>query len=186
MCGIAGILAAPGRTTAIDDATLARMGDAIAHRGPDDAGSWSDADAGIALVHRRLAVIDLSAAGHQPMASHCGRYVVVYNGELYNHPELRQALGDLPWRGHSDTETLLALFTRHGVVAALPALSICSQLAGSSLWLPRWIVRGAGTQPWRRYSASASRSMSPCHCGCARSARSSEPKARLPSASGPK
>ena len=122
MCGIAGILAAPGRTTAIDDATLARMGDAIAHRGPDDAGSWSDADAGIALVHRRLAVIDLSAAGHQPMASHCGRYVVVYNGELYNHPELRQALGDLPWRGHSDTETLLALFTRHGVVAALPLL----------------------------------------------------------------
>ncbi|MDP2006322.1 MAG: asparagine synthase (glutamine-hydrolyzing) [Rubrivivax sp.] len=122
MCGIAGILAAPGRPQAIEPAAVRRMGEAIAHRGPDDHGEWIDAERGIALAHRRLAVVDLSAAGHQPMTSHCGRYVVVYNGEIYNHPELRAELGDLPWRGHSDTETLLALFTRHGVVESLPRL----------------------------------------------------------------
>jgi asparagine synthase (glutamine-hydrolysing) len=98
------------------------MGDSIAHRGPDDHGEWIDTEQGIALAHRRLAIVDLSAAGHQPMLSHCGRYVVVYNGEIYNHPELRAGLGELPWRGHSDTETLLALFTRHGVLDTLPRL----------------------------------------------------------------
>lgn len=122
MCGIAGLLAAPGRPQAIEPAVAERMRDAIAHRGPDDAGLWIDAEQGVALGHRRLAVLDLSAAGHQPMVSHCARYVVVYNGEIYNHLELRAGLGDLPWRGHSDTETLLALFTRHGVVDTLPRL----------------------------------------------------------------
>jgi asparagine synthase (glutamine-hydrolysing) len=122
MCGIAGLLAAPGRTEAASEDALVRMRDALAHRGPDDAGAWIDAEQGIALGHRRLAVVDLSAAGHQPMVSHCGRYVAVYNGEIYNHIELRGELGPLPWRGHSDTETLLALFTRHGVIDALPRL----------------------------------------------------------------
>jgi asparagine synthase (glutamine-hydrolysing) len=122
MCGIAGILAHPGRPVATDPDAVRRMGDAIAHRGPDDRGEWIEAEQGIALAHRRLAVVDLSAAGHQPMRSHCGRYVVVYNGEIYNHPELRAGLGELPWRGHSDTETLLALFSRHGVVESLPLL----------------------------------------------------------------
>lgn len=122
MCGIAGILAAPGRPQAIDADAIRLMGEAIAHRGPDDSGEWIDAEHGIALAHRRLAIVDLSAAGHQPMRSHCGRYVVVYNGEIYNHQELRKNLGEWPWRGHSDTETLLALFTRHGVVESLPLL----------------------------------------------------------------
>jgi asparagine synthase (glutamine-hydrolysing) len=122
MCGIAGLLAAPGRTEAITEDALARMRDALTHRGPDDAGLWIDAGRGIALGHRRLAVVDLSAAGHQPMVSHCGRYVVTYNGEIYNHPELRAGLGERPWHGHSDTETLLAMFTRHGVLGALPHL----------------------------------------------------------------
>ncbi len=122
MCGIAGILAAPDRPRAIEAGTIRRMGQAIAHRGPDDHGEWIDAERGIALAHRRLAVVDLSAAGHQPMASYCGRYVVAYNGEIYNHLELRADLGELPWRGHADTETLLALFTRHGVLATLPRL----------------------------------------------------------------
>jgi asparagine synthase (glutamine-hydrolysing) len=122
MCGIAGLLAAPGHAQAIAPDVIRRMGESLAHRGPDDRGEWIDADQGIALAHRRLAVVDLSAAGHQPMASHCGRYVVVYNGEIYNHAELRAELGALPWRGHSDTETLLALFTRHGVLDALPRL----------------------------------------------------------------
>jgi asparagine synthase (glutamine-hydrolysing) len=122
MCGIAGLLADPGRPEAIAAETIRRMGDSLAHRGPDDRGEWIDAEQRIALAHRRLSVVDLSAAGHQPMASHCGRYVVVYNGEIFNHVELRAGLGDLPWRGHSDTETLLALFTRHGVLDSLPLL----------------------------------------------------------------
>ena len=87
MCGIAGLLSTPGRPEAIEAETIRRMGDSLAHRGPDDHGEWIDAEQGIALAHRRLAVVDLSAAGHQPMRSHCGRYVVVYNGEIYNHAE---------------------------------------------------------------------------------------------------
>jgi len=107
-----------------DAASLAaRMAGAIAHRGPDDAGVWTDPDAGIALGHRRLSIIDLSPAGHQPMASHGGRYVLAYNGEIYNHAEVREELeraGAAPaWRGHSDTETLLCAIERWGVEATL-------------------------------------------------------------------
>ena len=127
MCGIAGTLMS--RSYGSHDsheellALARRMGDAIAHRGPDSDGQWADADAGIALGHRRLAIVDLSPQGAQPMVSHCGRYVLAYNGEIYNHPALRTQLGDaLPWRGHSDTETVLAMFTRHGVLATLPHL----------------------------------------------------------------
>lgn len=108
MCGIAGFLSPAGLDEAAARATLQRMTDRLRHRGPDDAGAWIDPDAGIALGHRRLAVIDLTTAGHQPMAADSGRYVLVYNGEIYNHAELRQALGERAWRGHSDTETLLA------------------------------------------------------------------------------
>lgn len=99
------------------------MAQALYHRGPDDDGIWVDAPAGIALGHTRLAVIDLSSAGHQPMRSACGRYVIVFNGEVYNHQNLRSELeqvgGQVAWRGHSDTETLLACVSRWGVVAAL-------------------------------------------------------------------
>lgn len=99
---------------------LSGMGDAIRHRGPDDAGVWADLGAGIGLVHRRLAIVDLSAAGHQPMLSSCGRLVLVFNGEIYNHAELRQALGGgIVWRGHSDTETLLECIARWGLIETL-------------------------------------------------------------------
>lgn len=133
MCGLAGYLGG-GPATRADAATavLQRMGDAIVRRGPDGFGTWHDAATGIALVHRRLAVLDLSAAGKQPMVSACGRYVLVFNGEIYNHLELRAALGrhrpepppggcqDQPgWRGHSDTETLLAGFSAWGVRATV-------------------------------------------------------------------
>ena len=88
------------------------MADSLAHRGPDDAGTWVDAHGGVAFGHRRLSVIDLSAAGHQPMFSASNRYVIAFNGEIYNHLEIRDELEDLDaapaWRGHSDTETLLA------------------------------------------------------------------------------
>lgn len=126
MCGIAGYWqSAPFDGTAAR-AVIERMSSAIAHRGPDDSGAWLDADAGIALGHRRLSVVELSAAGHQPMASASGRYGVVFNGEVYNHNELRvrlerEAGHTLPWRGHSDTEVLLAAIESWGVTRALQA-----------------------------------------------------------------
>lgn len=116
MCGIAGYWH-PGTT--LDADVLHRMAAAISHRGPDDAGTWRDDSAGIALAHRRLSILDLSPAGHQPMASATGRYVIVFNGEIYNHLELRKELQDNIWRGHSDTETFLAAFERWGVEGTL-------------------------------------------------------------------
>jgi asparagine synthase (glutamine-hydrolysing) len=99
------------------------MADRLEHRGPDDKGVWTDPDSGFAVAHRRLSIIDLSSAGHQPMLSANGRWVLAYNGEIYNHLELRQTLetqGNAPqWRGHSDTETLLAAIQAWGVVEAL-------------------------------------------------------------------
>lgn len=115
MCGFVGILG----TGASQDQVLHGMGDAIAHRGPDDSGIWRDDHAGIALVHRRLSILDLSPAGHQPMASGSGRYVIAFNGEIYNHLHLRRALKDVGWRGHSDTETLLAGFSEWGIETTL-------------------------------------------------------------------
>lgn len=125
MCGIAGyLIGMSGASTAeAGDAVLLRMGQAIAHRGPDDLGVWVDATAGLGLVHRRLSILDLSPAGHQPMASASTRYVVVFNGEIYNHLELRRELeqraGSINWRGHADTETLLAGFDAWGVTATI-------------------------------------------------------------------
>ncbi|MBL8482425.1 MAG: asparagine synthase (glutamine-hydrolyzing) [Rhodocyclaceae bacterium] len=111
MCGIAGILGGDLRGDALLSACRA-MTDAIASRGPDDQGHWLDATAGVALGHRRLSILDLSPAGHQPMRSASGRYVMVFNGEIYNHLEMRRELllaqSAPQWRGHSDTETLLA------------------------------------------------------------------------------
>jgi asparagine synthase (glutamine-hydrolysing) len=123
MCGLTGFLAA-GATWPREAVEVARrMADTLVHRGPDDAGVWTDEAAGVALAHRRLAVLDLSPAGHQPMASGGGRYLIVYNGEIYNHLELRVELeecGAAPaWRGRSDTETLLAAVEAWGLEATL-------------------------------------------------------------------
>lgn len=118
MCGIAGMWRREPPATDV----LAAMAGALRHRGPDDNGSWIDADAGIGLAHTRLAIVDLSAAGHQPMRSVSGRFELVYNGEIYNHDELRALVdpaGSMAWRGHSDTETLLALVERFGLEEAL-------------------------------------------------------------------
>jgi asparagine synthase (glutamine-hydrolysing) len=100
------------------------MGDAIAHRGPDDHGVWCDAEAGIALAHRRLSIVDLSPTGHQPMISSNGRLLVVYNGELYNHQSLRLELKErgVRFRGHSDTEVMLEAFSIFGFRATLERL----------------------------------------------------------------
>ena len=125
---------------------LPRMTDAIAHRGPDDDGHWTDAQAGIALGHRRLAIVDLSPAGHQPMSSASGRWVIAFNGEIYNHLDLRgelEAAGSAPpWRGHSDTETLLAAVEAWGVQRTLERSSGMFAFAlwdrdERALWLAR-------------------------------------------------
>ena len=120
MCGIAGFVGFSHLGDEGPDAVAMRMATAIAHRGPDDAGTWLDPERQVALAHRRLSIVDLSAAGHQPMVSARGRFVVTYNGEIYNHAELRSQLDNgRVWRGHSDTETLLAAFEAWGVEATL-------------------------------------------------------------------
>src|SRR5260370_155324 len=100
-----------------------RMSLRLVHRGPDDAGVWHDPAAGIALGFRRLSIIDTSPAGHQPMQSASGRYTIVFNGEVYNFESIRQELiesGNSPvWRGHSDTEVLLAAFEAWGLEATV-------------------------------------------------------------------
>ena len=130
MCGFTGFFSDNAGSFGLD--TLERMAGAIAHRGPDDQGLWLDAEAGIALGHRRLAIVDLSKAGHQPMQSESGRYVFVFNGEIYNHATMRaeiEARGSAPqWRGHSDTETLLAGFEVWGLWKRSGAPSACSRL----------------------------------------------------------
>ena len=124
MCGIVGFFDPRGFHFADAEATLVRMRDRLVHRGPDGAGTWLDPDAGIALGHRRLSILDLSPAGHQPMVSASGRYVLAFNGEIYNHLDIRQQLeaaGPLVWRGRSDTESLLAAIDFWGLEQALKA-----------------------------------------------------------------
>jgi len=123
MCGIAGILE-PKATG--DLGRVARMmADRLVHRGPDGGDVWADNEAGVALGHRRLAIIDLSAAGHQPMISSCGRMVLSYNGEIYNAPELRAELvaRGRVFRGHSDTEVIVEGAAEWGLKALLPRLT---------------------------------------------------------------
>jgi asparagine synthase (glutamine-hydrolysing) len=90
---------------AVWPAVLKHLGEAIAHRGPDDKGVWLDANEGIGLSHSRLAILDLSQVGQQPMVSASGRFVIALNGGIYNRLDLRQELSAKAWRGHSDTET---------------------------------------------------------------------------------
>jgi asparagine synthase (glutamine-hydrolysing) len=135
MCGIAGFLfssrAVPGEPGQI----LRGMTSALVARGPDDEGQWIDLSAGAALGHRRLSVVDLSPAGHQPMISRSGRYVLVFNGEIYNHQEIRdeleQSAAGEAWRGSSDTESLLAAIEAWGV---RDALRRCVGMFAFALW----------------------------------------------------
>ena len=114
MCGFAGIVG-EGSASAV---LLTSMADALQHRGPDGHGIWSDPAAGIGLAHRRLAIVDLSPMGHQPMLSSDARYVLSYNGEIYNHAAIRAELDAksvVGWRGHSDTETLVEAIAAWGL-----------------------------------------------------------------------
>lgn len=122
MCGLAGFFCEKQFESADD--LLRGMAGQISHRGPDADGYWHDDAAGVGLAHRRLSILDLSEAGSQPMHSPSGRFVIVFNGEIYNHNDIRQRLqtsSDAPhvWRGHSDTETLLAGFDCFGVEATI-------------------------------------------------------------------
>jgi len=126
MCGLVGffigrneINSSKGQRNSLDHSVLKKMSKTLIHRGPDDSETWVDTDFGIGLGHRRLSIIDLTEAGQQPMHSHSGRYIIAFNGEIYNHLELRVELGDINWKGHSDTETLLAAIEKWGLEASL-------------------------------------------------------------------
>lgn len=144
MCGIVGGWGQ--RDIAALTAALPRMTRALAHRGPDASGQWIDPDAGIALGHRRLSIVELSDSGHQPMLSASGRWVMVFNGEIYNHRALRRQLdaaGDgRAWRGGSDTETLLAAIDAWGCTAAIER---CVGMFAIAVWDRQqrelWLVR---------------------------------------------
>jgi asparagine synthase (glutamine-hydrolysing) len=135
MCGIAGLIDPDGGDRARLIALAQAMADTLAHRGPDDRGAWVSEEAPLAFGHRRLSVLDLSPAGDQPMHSASGRYVIAFNGEIYNHAELRRELeqtGRAPaWRGHSDTEVMLAAFEAWGVE---PAIQRFTGMFAIALW----------------------------------------------------
>ncbi|MBP1732716.1 MAG: asparagine synthase (glutamine-hydrolyzing), partial [Deltaproteobacteria bacterium] len=125
MCGIAGILSQSASETGLS-IFLSSMADALKHRGPDASGTWSDPFAGIGLAHRRLSILDLSDLGNQPMLSENGRFVISYNGEVYNHHELRKELQKtrtIPWRSRSDTEVLLSAIEQWGVRSSLERIN---------------------------------------------------------------
>ncbi len=127
MCGFCGFLSSGQLSKSVDNAqqTIKQMTDAIANRGPDDDGSWIDDQHNLALGHRRLSIIDLSQAGHQPMTSHHERYVIAFNGEIYNFQDIRKEINEqaeYQWRGHSDTEVILAAVECWGVESTLKRL----------------------------------------------------------------
>lgn len=124
MCGIAGFLAPEGLDLDTSSTLLGALQDSVRHRGPDDAGTWIGLGNVVGLTHTRLAIIDTSAAGHQPMVSSCGRYALTYNGEIYNYRQLKKhsALSNVLFRSESDTEVLVELIAAVGIEEALPLI----------------------------------------------------------------
>jgi asparagine synthase (glutamine-hydrolysing) len=131
MCGFSGFFGFADLPYSGVQKTILTMGEALRHRGPDDHGVWINTALEIALVHRRLAVVDLSAAGNQPMVSSTGRFILAFNGEIYNHRDIRKLLlksnefvnKKVKWRGHSDTETLLVALEFWGIDRTLKELN---------------------------------------------------------------
>ncbi len=124
MCGFTGFIdSSRSQTGEALKRAVDRMAETLRHRGPDDSGNWVDPECGVALGFRRLAILDLSPMGHQPMASHDGRFIIVFNGEVYNHKDIRDALireyNAVAWKGHSDTEIMLEAIQAWGVERAL-------------------------------------------------------------------
>lgn len=144
MCGLVGFFSSINYSES--SVLLQRMSDAISHRGPDSAGSWVDAATGLHLAHRRLSIQDLSMSASQPMCSACGRYVIAFNGEIYNHLKVRnllfQAGCSVAWRSHSDTETLVECFAFWGIEKTLKIIGGMFSIAifdtqNKSLYLAR-------------------------------------------------
>ena len=133
MCGLTGLFMAPSTTADELDRWARRMSDTIVHRGPDDSGTWVDAEGGVAFGFRRLSIVDLSEKGHQPMRSSSGRYWIEFNGEVYNHDAIRSELRAAGWsfRGHSDTEVMLAAIEQWGVADAVNRFA---GMFGIALW----------------------------------------------------
>ena len=136
MCGIAGLITNPltSESELIRNAHI--MGEALTHRGPDDSGVWADSSNGIALAHKRLSIIDLSKAGHQPMKSPTGRFIISFNGEIYNHREIRKKLENesnltKSWKGLSDTETFIAAIEAWGLINTL---NLSAGMFAFALW----------------------------------------------------
>src|SRR6266542_209659 len=121
MCGISGVLEPPTAQPTGLSTAVSRMTAMLRHRGPDDEGVWVDEQAGVGLGHRRLSILDLSPLGHQPMHSACGRYVIVFNGEIFNFRALHEELAPRghQFRGHSDTEVMLAAIVEWGLEEAV-------------------------------------------------------------------
>ena len=130
MCGIAGFIDGSVDRTAV----IKSMTDAIIHRGPDAEGHWLDEESGVSLGHRRLSIRDLSPAGAQPMLSASGRYVMVYNGEIYNVEELKEKMYGLKLRGTSDTEVLLEAFEKLGAEKTLACIKGMFAIALFDRW----------------------------------------------------
>jgi asparagine synthase (glutamine-hydrolysing) len=165
MCGIAGFFQPEGLAGSAAQSDLAAMAAALAHRGPDGEGQWIDPDAGIGLCHRRLAIIDLSPLGAQPMSSGGGRYTISFNGEIYNYRELRAELSaaGFAFRSGSDTEVLLAAVEHWGVHGALQR---CRAMLAFALWdeaeRTLWLARDRfGEKPlyYGEFGAGAARTL---------------------------
>ena len=129
MCGFVGIMTK--NKSLLDYSFINNMTKSIDHRGPDDSGFWSNKNAGISLGHRRLSILDLTSAGHQPMHSPSKRYVLVFNGEIYNHGEIRSQLGKHSWIGTSDTETLLTAIESWGI---RKTIKLCVGMFAFAIW----------------------------------------------------
>jgi len=141
MCGVCGVLGAPGQSFETVS-TVRAMTATLQHRGPDGSLVWSSTHGRVGLGHTRLAVVDLSETGSQPMTSRDGRWTITYNGELYNTDDLRRRVGGVSWRGHSDTEVLVEHIARHGVQMTLNAVNGmfafgCWDAHEKELWLAR-------------------------------------------------
>ena len=142
MCGIAGVFD-PTVTMSDPVALLGEMGNRIAHRGPDDHGEWWSPALRVGLSHRRLSILDVTQAGHQPMVSRCGNWVIVFNGEVYNFEQLRSELSaraHITWRGHSDTEVILECIAEDGFERSIPRFSgmfsmVALDIRSRRLWL---------------------------------------------------
>lgn len=134
MCGLAGFVEfAPTRSLEASVCLIDQMADRLTHRGPDDCGHWLNDSGTVALGHRRLSILDTSQHGHQPMVSPCGQFVVAFNGEIYNHVELRRELQErgTAFRGQSDTETLVTAFSTWGIAATIER---CTGMFALAVW----------------------------------------------------